>query len=133
MDAVVEAELEAGRGLRGSADRGGRRQVTLLERDVWDAITAELGKAVDPSGRRANFLIRGLALAGSRGRVLRLGACRVRIAGELKPCERLDEAAAGLRAALYPDWRGGAFAEVLVGGMARVGDSIDWENEVPAT
>ena len=32
MDPVASAELVPGRGLRGNADQGGRRQVTLVER-----------------------------------------------------------------------------------------------------
>jgi hypothetical protein len=36
MDARDSALLEAGRGLAGNADRGGRRQVTLLDGTVDD-------------------------------------------------------------------------------------------------
>jgi MOSC domain-containing protein YiiM len=130
MDPVGEAELIAGRGVAGSADQRGRRQVTLLEREIWQQVTARLGATLDPSARRANLLVSGLALAASRGRTLRVGGCRLRIAGELKPCERLDEALPGLRAALYPDWRGGAFAEVLDGGTIREGDPVFWQEPI---
>jgi len=129
MDARDSIELVAGRGVEGSADRGGRRQVTILEREVWDALMHELGSNAGPETRRANVLVSGIDLRASRGRVLRLGATRVRVAGEVKPCERMEEAVPGLRAAMYPDWRGGAFAQILDGGAVRVGDVVMWEEE----
>jgi MOSC domain-containing protein YiiM len=129
MDAQDAIELVAGRGVEGSADRGGRRQVTLLEREVWEALMRELGSDAGPETRRANVLVSGIDLRASRGRVLRLGAARVRVAGEVKPCERMEEAVPGLRAAMYPDWRGGAFAQILDGGPVRVGDVVVWEEE----
>jgi MOSC domain-containing protein YiiM len=52
----------------------------------------------------------------------------VRVAGEVKPCERMEEAVPGLRALMYPDWRGGAFAQVLDGGLVAVGDPVTWES-----
>jgi MOSC domain-containing protein YiiM len=130
MDPVAEARLVAGRGLEGNANQGGRRQVTLIEREVWDALMTTLGAAMPPETRRANLMVSGVPLAGTRGRVLRIGGCRLRITGETKPCERMEEALSGLRAAMYPDWRGGAFAEVLDDGTIRVGEVIMWDEEV---
>lgn len=127
MDPVVQAELVVGQGIVGNADQGGRRQVTLIEEEVWQALMAELGGNLPPSTRRANLLLRGLALAESRGRVLAVGPCRIRIYNETKPCERMEEALTGLREAMYPNWRGGAYGEVLVGGPLAVGDEVTWE------
>jgi len=127
MDSVVQAELVAGQGIVGNADQRGRRQVTLIEEEIWQAMMAELGDDLPPSTRRANLLLRGVALAESRGRVLRIGPCRIRIYNETKPCERMEEALTGLRQAMYPDWRGGAYGEVLVGGSLAVGDTVGWE------
>ncbi|MFL5617190.1 MAG: MOSC domain-containing protein [Gemmatimonadaceae bacterium] len=127
MDARDSIELVAGRGVEGSADRGGRRQVTLLEREVWDALMQELGSHAGPETRRANVLVAGIGLRESRGRVLRLGTARIRIAGEVKPCERMEEAVAGLRALMYPEWRGGAFGQILDGGVVTIGDVVAWE------
>ena len=128
MDARDSIELVEGRGVDGSADRGGRRQVTILEREVWDALMRELGSDAGPETRRANVLVSGIDLRASRGRVLRLGATRVRVAGEVKPCERMEEAVTGLRALMYPEWRGGAFAQIMDGGTVSVGDVVAWEN-----
>lgn len=127
MDAVARATLVPARGLVGNANQGGRRQVTLIEREVWEAVVATTGVGIDPSRRRANLLVSGLPLVRTRGRILRIGACRLRVLGETKPCERMDEIVRGLKQAMYDDWGGGAFAEVLEGGEIAVGDAIGWE------
>ena len=128
MDAQTSIELVPNRGVAGSADRGGRRQVTILEREVWEALMQELGSDAGPETRRANVLVSGIDLRRSRGRVLRIGQTRVRVAGEVKPCERMEEAVPGLRALMFPEWRGGAFAEIIDGGRISVGDSVAWED-----
>jgi MOSC domain-containing protein YiiM len=48
--------------------------------------------------------------------------------GETKPCERMDEAAPGLRAIMTPDWRGGLYAEALDDGIIQVGDDVAWDS-----
>lgn len=127
MDRVERAELVAGRGVAGSADAGGKRQVTIIEQDMWDELMRETGGSVDPSARRANVLVRGVSLRDSRGKVLLLGSCRVRVHGETRPCEQMDDALPGLREAMKRPWGGGAFAEILTGGALQVGDQAEWE------
>lgn len=131
MDASDEAELVAGRGIRGNADQGRRRQVTVIERGAWDAALEELGDAVAPTARRANLLVSGVSLAETRGRVLRVGSCRLEIGGETRPCYRMDEALEGLQEALRKDWRAGVFCVVLDDGVIRVGDPVMLEEPQP--
>jgi len=126
MDPAAAAEAIAGVGLAGNADQGGRRQVTIISRAAWDAVTDDLGAPVDPSARRANLLVRGVDLAHSNGRVLAIGSIRVRIHGETRPCALMDDMHSGLRRALDPDWRAGAFGEVLDSGTLSVGDPVGW-------
>lgn len=131
MDPVSRASLRAGRGLDGSADVGGRRQVTLLSEERWKEVAAALGVRLDPALRRANLLVSGVDLERSANRVLAVGACRIRIVGETRPCERMDEAHPGLRAALEPPWAGGACGEALDDGEIAVGDPVRWVDAEP--
>ena len=106
--------------------------MTLLSREQWTRLTAHLGSP-NPIVRRANLLLSGLDLVGSRHKVLRIGAVRVRVLGETRPCEDMDEAVPGLRDALSGPWGGGAFGEVLDDGEISVGDTARWESEADAS
>jgi MOSC domain-containing protein YiiM len=133
MDEVTEATAVAGKGLSGNVDRSRRRQVTLIEREVWDRVMRELGADVPPRSRRANLLISGVRLEQTRGRTLRIGSVRLAIGGETTPCERMDEGLPGLREALRPHWGGGAFAQVLDDGIIALGDTVEWDGQEPPT
>jgi MOSC domain-containing protein YiiM len=124
MDAAAEAQLVAGKGIAGNADQNGRRQVTIIDEAAWQDAQRDVGNDVDPAARRANLMLRGVNLADSRGKHLLIGECVVRIFGETRPCHLMDEQAAGLRAALKPEWRGGVFGEIISGGTIRVGDTV---------
>jgi MOSC domain-containing protein YiiM len=127
MDAVREVRVSADAGIVGGVDRSRRRQITLIEREVWDRLMGELGGSADPSARRANLLLTGIRLAHTRGRVLRVGEARLEIGGELTPCERMEEVLPGLQSAMRANWGGGAFARVLGDALIHVGDLVEWE------
>ena len=127
MDSVPTATVIAGRGLAGNSDQGRRRQVTLIELEKWEALMRQTKASVPPAARRANLMVSGIQLAESRDRVLRIGAVRLRVGGETRPCERMDEALPGLREAMKPGWAGGVFVEVLDDGVIAVGDAVEWE------
>jgi len=127
MDARDRVRLVAGRGLEGSADQGGKRQVTVMSSERWDDLTRSVGAQLDSSWRRANLVVSGLNLADTRGRILWVGTCRLEIVGETRPCERMDEVAPGLQAAMRERWGGGVYGVVLDDGEVVVGDEVRWD------
>lgn len=127
MDGVDDARFIEGQGIEDDANFGrSKRQVTIIEKEVFDAFAADLPDA-EPSMRRANVMVSGIRLEESRGRILHLGEVRIRIIGETRPCERMDAQVPGLTAALDPDWNGGAYGVVLDDGTVRVGDEAKLE------
>lgn len=128
MDPVDAARLDEGQGLAGNADRGGKRQVTIISRETWERHMAALGTRLDPLYRRANLMVSGCDLVMTRDKVLRIGETRIAIRGETKPCNLMDETLPGLRAAMFDNWGGGAFGEVLTGGGISVGDDVSFDD-----
>ncbi|HTV01274.1 MAG TPA: MOSC domain-containing protein [Luteitalea sp.] len=129
MDEATEVTLVEGEGVQGSADRKGARQVTILSAERWARLADQIGTAPDPVVRRANVLVAGLELPLRRGSILCLGTTRIRIKGETRPCERMDEAVPGLRAAMREDLGGGLYGEVVAGGRLSVGDEVAWADD----
>jgi MOSC domain-containing protein YiiM len=124
MDPQVRATMVAGRGIAGNANQGGARQVTIIASEMWDTVSRD---GLDPAARRANLMVSGIDLVESRGKTLRIGAVRVRLNGETRPCEQMEDAQAGLRAAMQTPWGGGAFGEVLDDGEIAIGDAVSIE------
>ena len=127
MDLVAEATLEKGEGIKDNANRSRKREVTLLEKENWESIMESMGADLDPTARRANLYVEGVGFDKSRRyKTLQIGATKIFIWGELKPCRRMEETLEGLYDELYPEWKGGAYGEVLEGGIIREGDTIEW-------
>ncbi len=127
MDSQESAQLLPGLGLKGNADRGGRRQVTLISLERWEELMKQVGCDLGPGARRANLVLSDVNLDNSRGRVLCIGSSRLRIGGETRPCEQMEQAAPGLQGAMRGRWGGGAYAEVLTAGTVAVGDEVSWD------
>jgi hypothetical protein len=66
MDPADEVDMVAGKGVARDASFGrSRRQVTLIETEVFDRVRLAL-PAAEPVMRRANILLSGVRLAESR-------------------------------------------------------------------
>ena len=127
MDSVDEAVAVEGRGLEGGADFDRDRQVTLVEREVFDRVKGQLDDSVEPVMRRANLMVSGIRLEGTGDQTLAVGDLRTRVRGETRPCGRMDEACEELMDALDPNWGGGAHGSVLNDATITVGDEVRWE------
>ena len=127
MDSRDRVRLVAGRGIEHNADQGGKRQVTVISCERWEELMRVVGAALSPSARRANLVVSGLNLADTARRILRVGACRLHIIGETRPCERMKEAAPGLEAAMRQRWGGGVYGVVLDDGEIAIGDDVRWD------
>lgn len=124
MDPADTVTLVEGKGIATDANFGrSKRQVTVIEKEVFDRIRAELPD-VEPSMRRANVMVSGIRLQKSRTCILTLGKVRIRVYGETRPCERMDAQVAGLTNALDPEWNGGVFGVVLDDGEISLGDAV---------
>ena len=124
MLALQQVEISTAAGVTGDTrGRPGPRQVTVLAASAWVEACANAATDLPWLVRRANLLIEGLDLRLSTGAILHLGdGIQLLVTGELEPCQRMDEAAPGLRLALIDDWRGGVTCRVQRGGTLTVGD-----------
>jgi MOSC domain-containing protein YiiM len=125
--ALKEAVVDVADGVDGDA-RGKRpgRQVTVVFREGWDAACRELGVELPWTTRRANLFVEGVAVP-REGKCLVIGSLVLEVTQETQPCQVMEAAHRGLRAALTPDWRGGVCCRVVQGGTIRVGDRVEVE------
>ena len=130
MEELKEVEVTREAGLNGDfSGKPGPRQVTLLSQHQWEMAynVLKLKTPLPWTLRRANLCIQGIFVFSHEdlGRKLNIRDDLIlQITGENNPCERMDEAHPGLRAALTPGWRGGATCKVIRGGHIRIGSDV---------
>jgi hypothetical protein len=124
MDPQETATLRAGKGLVDNANQGGRRQVILLEEEAWSDALTELGVSLDPATRRANLLLAGVRLEGTRGRILRVGPCRLRIFPNAPPASAWTKPARASRSPCAPT--GGAAPAPKCSKAGKAGWEMRW-------
>jgi MOSC domain-containing protein YiiM len=131
---VQEVVALAGVGLEGdrySANAGSfsakpkpGRQITLIEAEAIEALEQELGLKVAPGETRRNLVTRGVALNHLVGQDFSVGEVRLRGLELCEPCADLARMTAKPQILPGLIHRGGLRAEILVGGVIRVGDPI---------
>ena len=127
LSRVDEAEALRGRGLAGDRYAAGRGtfsgpgrgyQLTLVEADVLDEIELAGEEA------RRNIVTRGVSVNGLVGRRFRIGATECVGRRLCEPCAHLERLARpGLLRPLVH--RGGLRADIVTGGVIRLGDEIE--------
>lgn len=127
LQSFNHAEALADRGLAGDHKvrrAGGKRQVTLIQREHLDAIANLLGRvAVDPALLRRNLVISGVNLLALRDMRFEIGGVVFEGSGLCEPCSRMEEV---LGAGGYNAMRGhgGIIARIISGGIIRIGDAV---------
>jgi MOSC domain-containing protein YiiM len=106
------------------SDRPGpHRQVTFVEREVVAAVNEEAGVELGEDETRRNLVTEGVPLQHLIGQTFRVGDVVFRGIKSAPPCAHLERLTRpGVRAAL--ENRGGLRAEILQGGVLRIGDEI---------
>lgn len=102
-----------------------KNQVAILSLKSWNKACELAGTELDWSERRANLLIDDIDFDESMiGQQVQVGSILLEITGEADPCDRMEALAPGLKAALTPNWYGGARCKVLREGQIQLGDKV---------
>jgi len=125
MLSVEEALADQHSGLLGDRYNGssGKRQVTLIQWEHLAVLESLTGKAVYPELLRRNLVVKGINLLALKNRHFCIGTAVFKTTGYCHPCSRMETV---LGAGGYNAMRGhgGLTAQVLTGGLIRVGDNL---------
>ncbi len=131
LQSMNHVEVLVDHGLAGDrkAQRaGGRRQVTLIQREHLDTVAQLLGReAVDPALLRRNLVVSGINLLALHGERFRIGDVLFEGTGLCEPCSRMEEV---LGVGGYNAMRGhgGIIARVIGSGVIAVGDAVVYQS-----
>jgi len=104
-------------------------QITLIESEVMDTASRELGYEIPAGASRRQIMVRGVSLNETIGHKLRLGSVLVLAEEKCKPCDNM-EAAIGLGAKGAMNGRCGVRCRVIKGGELHVTDAVTIESSV---
>ena len=133
MESIADARAVASRGLAGdryyeklgtySNDPGSGREVTLIESEAIAALEREYDIEIDAALARRNIVTHGVALNHFVERQFAVGDVILRGTRLCDPCVHLEKLSrpGTMRGLIH---RGGLRAEIIVGGIIRVGDAV---------
>jgi MOSC domain-containing protein YiiM len=133
MKSVGEVQAVVGKGLEGdryaaklgtySNDPGSGRDVTLIEIEAVEALRRDYGLALEVGLTRRNIVTRGMYLNHLVDKEFSIRSVVLRGTRLCDPCAHMERLTlkGALRGLIH---RGGLRAEIVKGGMIRVGDSI---------
>ncbi len=126
LTSVPSAEITVDAGLMGdhNARKGGKRMVTLIQKEHIDLVASVMNKSVSPLDLRRNIVVSGINLLALHDQEISLGdGIVLKGTGYCVPCSRMEE---NLGAGGYNAMRGhgGITTTVISGGKLAVGDSI---------
>ena len=124
MQELSEADVTVESGVANDyRGRPGKRQVTLLSQEQWQAACDDVSATLPWTTRRANILVSGVTFGPEwLGKRIQFGELVLQVMLETDPCERMDAQHQGLTAALTPQWRGGICCKVVQSGAITIGD-----------
>jgi MOSC domain-containing protein YiiM len=109
---------------------GTGREVTLIEIEAIEALRREYGIDIDAAQARRNIVTLGVALNHLVDREFAVGEAVLRGTRLCDPCSHLEKLTVKgvLRGLVH---RGGLRADIVLGGVIRIGDVVSAASEVP--
>jgi MOSC domain-containing protein YiiM len=98
--------------------------VTLIEIEAIEALERDYGVKLSPGDARRNIVTRGVALNHLVGKEFRVGEVVLRGIRLCEPCQHLVQLTGQEKVLPGLVHRGGLRAQVVKGGVIRVGDAV---------
>ncbi len=134
MRSVEAVRAVAGQGLEGdryflktgtySPKHGPDREVTLIEIEAIEALERDYGVQLSPGDARRNIVTREVPLNHLVGKEFRVGEAVLRGIRLCEPCQHLVRLTGQEKVLPGLVHRGGLRAQIVKGGMIRVGDMV---------
>lgn len=101
-------------------------QITLVEAEILNAMSRELGYEIPAGASRRQVMVRGIKLNEMIGQNLRIGQILVRVEEKCNPCNNMEKKIGpGAREAMND--KGGIRCRIIQGGQLHVGDKLTVE------